>query len=145
MVIAAQRLRLSRVGRAGIARIARYALVGLLGVVVNTVVLFVLTDLASVYYLLSSAIATETAIVSNYLLNNAWSFAELEPQARGLLRFNAVAVVGLVMTVAMLGLLTEVGGLHYLAANVFATGAGAGWNYLASVRWVWAREVETAP
>lgn len=140
MVVAAHRLRLARaVGRTGVRRVARYSLVGLSGVVVNTAALFVLTDVVHVYYLVSSAIATELAIVSNYLLNNAWSFAELEPQARGLLRFNVVSLVGLLLTVSMLGLLTEVGGLHYLVANVFATGAGAGWNYLASVRWVWAR------
>jgi dolichol-phosphate mannosyltransferase len=116
--------------------------VGLSGVAVNTVVLFALTEFAGVFYLVSSAIATETAIVSNYLLNNAWSFSEVEPQSRGLLRFNAVSLCGLALTVTTLAVVTELGSVHYLVANVFAVGSGATWNYLASSRWVWARPVE---
>lgn len=51
--------------RVPLPRLARYALVGASGVVLNTLTLFLLTDVAHVYYLISSAVATEVAIVSN--------------------------------------------------------------------------------
>lgn len=77
-------------------------------------------------------------------MNNAWSFSELAPETRGLLRFNAVSLVGLALTIATLAFLTELASMHYLVANIFATGAGAGWNYLASVRWVWSQPAVTS-
>ena len=121
-------------------RLARFACVGLIGVGVNNTLLWLLTERAHVYYLLSSALATEVAILSNFTLNYVWTFAALrdaEPVLAKLAKFNQVALGGLLLTVSVLFVLTHFFGLHYLIANLLAVGSGAAWNYTISRHWVW--------
>jgi putative flippase GtrA len=118
----------------------RFACVGAFGVAINSACLYLLTEWGHVYYLLSSAAATEIAIVSNFLLNHSWTFAETTERGQGLrtiLRFNLVALSGVLMTVTILALLTELTPLHYLAANLVAIAMTSAWNFIASRRWVW--------
>ncbi|MGH2364337.1 MAG: GtrA family protein [Chloroflexota bacterium] len=126
-------------GRAG-----RFGCVGLLGAALNSGVLWLLTEQVGLYYLISSAVAIETAIVSNFLLNHYWTFARAQrPPAplgellRRLARFNLVSLGGMALTLSALFVLTQAGGLPYLIANVFAIGCGALWNFGFSRLWVW--------
>jgi hypothetical protein len=57
--------------RTELGRIARFGCVGLIGVGVNSALLWLLTDGAHFYYLVSSVVATEVAILSNFALNQA--------------------------------------------------------------------------
>ena len=118
----------------------RFACVGLIGVGVNSVLLWLLTERAHLYYLVSSALATEVAILHNFALNHFWTFAALrdqEPLLVKLAKFNAVSLGGLLLTVGALYTLTQVLGLHYVLANVAAVGAGAAWNFGANRLWTW--------
>jgi dolichol-phosphate mannosyltransferase len=121
-------------------RMARFALVGALGVLVNSGVLWLLTDRAAMYYLWASVVATEVAIVCNFTLNHVWTFqasADRGSLLRRLLHFNAVSVAGMVLTVAVLFALRQFVGLHYLTANVLAVGVAGTWNYVANRKWTW--------
>ena len=123
-------------------QVLRFACVGVLGLAVNTIVLWLLTERAHLYYLVASALATEAAIVHNFTLNHRWTFADApadEPALLKLAKFNLVALAGLALTVGALYVLTRFAGLHYLVANVVAVGSGTGWNYLANRRWTWHR------
>ena len=122
-------------------RIARFGCVGLSGVALNYAALWLLTDVAHVYYLLSAAVATEIAIVSNFALNHAWTFRALrdsESFGAKLAKFNAVALGGLTISLIALWALTQLGGLHYLPANLAAIASATAWNYAANRRWTWA-------
>lgn len=118
----------------------RFAVVGLVGVGVNSVVLWLLTERGAVYYLISSVVATEIAIVSNFFLNHTWTFAGAKddrPIHGRLLTFNVFSLGGLILTVTALFLLKQFVGIPYLMANLVAITAGAAWNYVASRRWTW--------
>jgi dolichol-phosphate mannosyltransferase len=117
-----------------------FGLVGLSGVVVNTVILWGLVQGLGLPVLLSSALATEAAILSNFLLNDRWTFRTAAHQGRlvrRLLRFNGVALGGMAITAAMLAALTAHGHLPLLLANLLAVGAAMGWNYVVNSRWTW--------
>jgi cellulose synthase/poly-beta-1,6-N-acetylglucosamine synthase-like glycosyltransferase/putative flippase GtrA len=119
----------------------RFACVGALGVGVNSVLLWLLTDHVGLYYLISSVLATEAAVLFNFTLNHFWTFAgprEAESILAKLVKYNAIAVVGLLLTVVSLWFLTELLHLHYLAANLVAISAGTLWNFAAIRRWTWA-------
>jgi dolichol-phosphate mannosyltransferase len=123
-------------------RVWRFACVGLLGVIVNSLLLWLLTERFHIFYVVSSALATEAAILSNFSLNHGWTFASNQRPGSfwpRLARFNLVALSGLTLTVSALYLFTRHFGLHYLVANLFAIGSGTAWNYLASRVWVWSR------
>ncbi len=95
----------------------RFGLVGLSGVVVNTTVLWALARGAHLPVALASVLATEAAILSNFLLNDRWTFraaARRHPLLMRLARFNGVSIGGMAITVALLTLLSSYAGLHLL-------------------------------
>ncbi len=145
---AARRLGGGRLTARGMWRLVRFACVGLLGVVVNSTVLWLLTDAAHVYYLPSSVVATELAILCNFTLNHTWTFASLHDTDSiftKLAKFNGVALGGLLLTVSSLFVLTRIFGLHYLIANLFAVGTAAVWNYTISRHWIWSAADPASP
>lgn len=122
-------------------RMVRFCSVGILGIVVNTALLYLLTDTGGLNPLISAVFATEAAILNNFLLNDRWTFSDVErviPWHRRALRYNSVALVGLVISVVTLAGLTHLLGIHYLIANLFAISAGTLWNYTGSSYFTWA-------
>ncbi len=121
-----------------IGRPLRFGLVGLTGIVVNSAVLWALVRTAGLPVALGSLLATEIAIVSNFILNDRWTFRAADGNwpAR-MLRFNSVALGGMALTALLLTLLMRFTPLPLLAANVLAVGAATVWNYMANSRWTW--------
>jgi dolichol-phosphate mannosyltransferase len=128
------------------ARPIRFGLVGLSGVVVNMSVLWALARGVHVPVPLASALATETAILSNFALNDRWTFraARQHPFLMRLLRFNGVSLGGLAITTLLLTLLTSYSGLHLLLANLLAIGGAMSWNYVVNSRWTWNNKSQVA-
>jgi dolichol-phosphate mannosyltransferase len=119
----------------------KFGLIGLSGVLINTAVLWVLVHQAHVALLPASALATETAILSNFLLNDCWTFAansRHEPRWQRLLRFNGVALGGMVITMAVLSALVSLLPVGIVLANLAAVGCATVWNYTINSRWTWA-------
>jgi len=123
-------------------RFLRFALVGASGVMVNTVLLWLLTDIAGLYYLLSAAIATEAAIISNFIWNDIYTFADRRSKGTAsfigrLLRFNLVSLGGLAINLAVLWFFTSIVGVYYLMANLIGIAVAMLWNFLVNLRWTW--------
>ena len=122
----------------------RFGLVGLSGVIVNTVILWGLVRGMGLPVLLASALATEAAILSNFLLNDRWTFRTAAQEGmfvQRLLRFNGVALGGMAITTAVLAALTVHGHLPLLLANLLAVGAAMAWNYVVNSRWTWGQRI----
>src|SRR5262245_55258503 len=82
------------------ARFTRFAVVGLSGVVVNLGLLYVFAEQLLLGETWSSVLAIELSILWNFFLNNAFTFHDRNETAHAglfsrLLRYNAVALVGL--------------------------------------------------
>ena len=125
-------------------RFARFCLVGLSGVLVNMGLLWLLTTFAGFYYLVSSAVAIETAVISNFLLNDRFTFSDrrtpgIAAFSRRLLKFNLVSLAGVAINMGALWLLTEAFGVYYLFSNLCGIALATLWNYLVNNRWTWSR------
>ncbi|MDD5127810.1 MAG: glycosyltransferase [Dehalococcoidales bacterium] len=123
-------------------RFIKFCLVGGSGVVVNEGLLWLLTEHGGLFYLVSSAISIETSIVTNYTLNDFFTFSDRRTRGfksflKRLGKFNLVSLVGLALNWGILALLSSVLGLHYLLANLFGIAAAIIWNYLANLWWTW--------
>jgi dolichol-phosphate mannosyltransferase len=123
-------------------RFIKFCLVGLSGVGVNMGLLWLLTEYAGLVYLLSAAIAVETSIITNFLLNNFFTFrGRNEPGTRPffqrLLKFNLISLAGLGINIGLLSLFTEVFGIYYLVSNIIAIVIVTLWNYLLNTWWTW--------
>ena len=119
--------------------VLKFAVVGGTGVIINTLVLYVLSRWAGLPLLAASALAVEFAAISNYLLNDTWTFAVRSPSLGRFAKFNTASLAGLALNVLSVWLLTRLG-LYFLAADLIGIAAGFAANYAFSVGWVWGRE-----
>ena len=123
-------------------RFGIFCLVGLSGVFVNMGILWLLTEVIQLYYLISAAFAIELSIISNFLLNDHFTFPDRRSPTKNallkrLLKFNLVSLAGLTINMSVLWLLTEVAGLFYLLSNLVGIVVAALWNYLINSLWTW--------
>ena len=56
----------------------KYCIVGGIGVAINFTILYTLTSIFDVYYLISNAFAIATAMTSNFLMNRNWTFRSMK-------------------------------------------------------------------
>ena len=133
-------LRLMRAGGEA-SRFLKFCLVGSSGVAVNLGLLWILTEVAGLFYLVSAAFSIETSILSNFVLNELWTFRDRARSARGILKralkFNMICVTGLVINLAILAALTELFGVYYMISALFGIAAATLWNYVMSAMWTW--------
>ena len=129
--------------RAAALRLVRFGIVGASGFVVNEGLLYVGHGVFRLPLLLASVLAIECAIVTNYLLNDRWTFQHRRPTLMRFVRFNAVSLVSLVVNLAVLGLLTRFTRLDYRAANAVAVAAASGANYVLNVYWTYGTRLTT--
>ena len=123
-------------------RLIKFCMVGGSGIVVNQGLLWLLTESAGFPYLLSATISIETSIISNFTLNNFFTFRDrrspsVKTTLGRLLKFNLVSLGGLGINLGILLLLTEVFGIYYLISNLCGIAAAALWNYTLSTWWTW--------
>jgi len=123
-------------------KIVRFGLVGLSGIFVNMGLLYTLTEVAGLYYLISAAIAIELSIVNNFALNDAWTFRSardlrVERKVSRFGSFQAVSMAGLAVNLGVLYLLADVLQVYYLVANLAGILAAFAWNYTANRHYTW--------
>jgi len=123
-------------------RFIKFCLVGASGVLVNMGLLWLLTEFAGLFYLLSAAISIESSIISNFVLNDFFTFPDrrlrgARPFLKRLLKFNIVSLAGLGLNVSVLWLLTELFGVYYLLSNLCGIAVATLWNYLVNLFWTW--------
>ncbi|WP_292492375.1 glycosyltransferase family 2 protein [Methanoculleus sp. 10] len=123
-------------------KIVRFGLVGLSGIFVNMGLLYALTEIAGLYYLVSAAIAIELSIVNNFIWNDVWTFKSSRDLRFGrriqrFLSFQAVSVGGLAINMVVLYLLADIAGVYYLVANLVGIFVAFAWNYMVNRHFTW--------
>ncbi|MDG6908797.1 MAG: GtrA family protein [Nitrososphaerota archaeon] len=126
----------------------KFNVVGLSGVMVNEGLLLALVY-ARVYLLHADAVAIEASILSNFFLNDYWTFRDRRHGhiAVRLVKFNALMIIGLVVNLSILYSLTTYLGINYAVSNLFGIAAAFLLRYWLSVRFTWIKreEASTAP
>jgi dolichol-phosphate mannosyltransferase len=123
-------------------RLIRFSIVGVIGAGINTGFLWLLTDLIGLFYLFSSAIAIEIAIIIQFILNDRWTFSERKTKhmkqfLKRILKSNLWRSGGLALNLAILYLLTEYASLYYLISNIFGILCAFILNYVFESRLTW--------
>lgn len=106
--------------------------------------LYALTDLCGLFYLFSSPIAIECSFISNFFLNDLWTWkgvgaSGVTERLKRLAKFHIVYGVGLAINLGLLYVITEHLGVYYLLANLAAIAVATLWNFWWSDKWTWAR------
>jgi dolichol-phosphate mannosyltransferase len=113
-----------------------FGVVGLSGTVVNASLVFLLHGLLQWLLPVAVIVASEVAILNNFLWNDRWTFRRRHPSVHRLLRFNLSSLGGLVINVMVTTALTA-GGLPYLVALLIGVAAATLSNFTVSTLWIW--------
>jgi putative flippase GtrA len=123
------------------ARAGIFTLVGVIGYGVQTAVLWLLVARLGVPVVPATLAATEAAVLHNFLWHLGWTWGDRPAGARAvagrLVRFNlSNGGFSLVGGAAIMALLVDALGVHYLLANLAAVLVVSVANFLASDRFV---------
>ena len=112
------------------------------GLVVNTLLLALLADVAGIYYVAAAILATQGSTLWNFCLTEAWVFAGRDHErslARRALLFFAMNNAALALRVPLLFVLTTGLGIHYLASNILTLVALTVIRFVVADGWIWAK------
>lgn len=124
----------------------RFALVGLTGVFVDMALLYLLSDATTLNLPLtrSKIIAGEVAIINNFFLNDAWTFADVsmkqnqwQQRLKRLLKFNIICLAGLVLNVITLNLVYNFILKNRYISNFIAILSATAWNFWVNYKLSW--------
>ncbi len=137
------RLRLSSLP---VNRFIRFAAVGLSGVIVDMGLLFLLSDPTTLAWGLtrSKLIASEMAILNNFMWNDTWTFRDLSSQQPGLKarlrrlgKFQLICLAGVAINATLLNLQFNLLGMNRYIANAVAIAAVTAWNFWLNLKLSW--------
>jgi len=129
-----------------ISRFARFAVVGCSGVVVDMGLLFLLSDPTMLAWGLtrSKLIASEMAIVNNFMWNDSWTFGDISARQRGgkdklrrFAKFQLICLVGLLLNTILLNLQFNLLGMNRYVANATSILIVTGWNFWLNLKLSW--------
>jgi dolichol-phosphate mannosyltransferase len=123
-----------------LAMVIKFTAVGISGIAVNQGLLWLLTEYGGLKYYLSAIVGIEASIITNFILNDFFTFAR---QRAGksflgrLLKFNLICLTGAGIQYGLLRLFTDVFGVYYLVSNIIGIAAAFIWNYFINRHWTW--------
>jgi dolichol-phosphate mannosyltransferase len=127
-------------------RFLRFGLVGLSGVFIDMAMLYLLSDPTALGWGLtrSKIIASEVAVINNFLWNDRWTFGDIASRQTGwrkrlkrFLKFNLICLVGIALNVMLLNLLFNHLGLNRYLSNLIAIAVVTLWNFWLNLKLSW--------
>lgn len=117
------RIKVNKSRRKTINQYSKFAIIGAIGALINTLVLYLMTEVADIWYMASAVVSTETSIISMFLMNNKITFKPVKKGFnqlfKGIINSNIVRSIGILLQLAILYALTETANLNYLISNIF--------------------------
>ena len=117
-------------------RFVRFCVVGAVGAVVDMGFFWVFGELVGLPLLFAKGLATEMAIVNNFVWNDRWTFGdvaakETSPGARlrRFFTFNLICAGGLALNLLLVHTQIATFGLNRYLANAVAIGLVTAWNF----------------
>ncbi len=132
----------------GSIRFAGFAIVGLSGIAVNSLALYLLTDLLHIYYLVSVVFATLVSTIWNFALTEVWVYRSAnQPQGRTrrFTLFFGMNLIALVLRSPLIFVLTSIFGIFYVVSNLVSLVLLTGIRFLTADSFIWSRSSITVP
>jgi dolichol-phosphate mannosyltransferase len=133
-------LNIPRLGFRNLEDFMKYSLVGVSGVFVNLGLYLFLTRYYEISEVVAPLIAIESALISNFILNNFWTFGKRITQSRirvKFVKFHLVSGFSALINYSAFIALFLVFGLYDILANLIGIGLAAIVNYLINSNWTW--------
>lgn len=125
-------------------RFLRFGVVGFSGLAVDMAMFFLLFTHLGLGLTTSNVLSAETAIINNFIWNDAWTFADFSKQQQGwgarlkrFLKFNTICLAGLVLNTLLVNLLFNVFGINAFLAKLIAIALVTAWNFWLNLKLSW--------
>ncbi len=125
---------------------AKFLLVGVSGLIVNSLALWLFTELGALHYLLSATLATQASTLWNFGLTESWVFGKRQTErtfAARLVSFMLMNNAMLLLRGPIMTLLVSQFGIHYVMANLASLFAMTVLRYLLADKWIWNKNDNT--
>ena len=115
-----------------IKQILKFGVVGVLAFLIDYGVLYVLTEFAGVYYLLSGAISFTVSVTFNYIFSMKYVFSGRAGISRGkeFTIFVVLSILGLLLNQLLMWLGVELLHIYYMVTKIFATAVVMIYNFV---------------
>ncbi|MDH5512964.1 MAG: GtrA family protein [Gammaproteobacteria bacterium] len=117
----------------------RFAMVGGIATAIHFLILITLVRGADMNAVWASALGFTFSAICNYYLNYRFTFRSNTAHRHAVMKFVAVACVGLALNSLTMLIATEYLGTHYLLAQVIATGLVLLWSFSGNRWWTFNR------
>ncbi len=114
-------------------KLGRFCISGGAGAAINIGILFLLTHIFSVWYLLSSVIAFLISFCASFIFQKFWTFGDTKTERLHVQAgwYLIVAVVNLALNISIMYALVEWAGFHYIGAQLISSATIALESYFA--------------
>lgn len=126
-----------------IVQFASFASAGALGTIAHYLVLLGLVSIFLAHPVTASILGSLVGAMVNYLLSHHWVFRSKRKHSETLSKFVAVGGLGLVLNAAIMYVLVTIASIHYLLAQIAATGIVLFWNFLGNRFWTFADDTRS--
>jgi len=112
-------------------QILKFGIVGGLAFLIDYGLLFLLTEFASIHYLISSIISFIVSLIFNYILSIKWVFDVTKKQTiKEVLIFVILSVLGLGINQVVMYIGADLLNIHYMFTKLVATAIVMVWNFI---------------
>ncbi|PZU98893.1 MAG: sulfonate ABC transporter permease [Pseudanabaena sp.] len=127
-------------------RFLKFGLVGFSGVFVDMAILYLLSDASSLGMGLTTSkiIASEVAVLNNFLWNDLWTFRDFSSKQSGwrkrvkrFVKFNLICLLGIGLNLIILNILYNYFGVNKYLANLIAIAIVTIWNFWFNLKLSW--------
>ena len=101
-------------------RFLSFGFVGGIGLITNLIILYLLTDIVGINYLMSFIVAFLVAASQNYLMNKKWTFGDIKESKLGYFRYLGITSVTLILDEILLWAFTDGIGMWYGVSALLA-------------------------
>jgi dolichol-phosphate mannosyltransferase len=120
----------------------QFGIVGGLMVILNVVILYLLTSVLGIYYIISAILSYLLLTGLSFFLNENWTFHSFTHHTHKkmwhrLVSYYLVVLSGMALNIIILFLLTEYGNVFYLYSSIIASFSVFLWNFSLNKNITW--------
>ena len=117
-------------------RFLRFLLVGGTCYVLNFMLLFCLTELVGIHYLISVILSFVSINCAGYIFNRKYTFTDTAYGFwHGLYKYNVIMLSSCAIVLGMMYCMVDYCGINYLAANIIITTGITFYNFFLHKKW----------